>query len=83
MTNQTIEGHVVELYTQGRLGLADMLKLVRFSHLNEVKRVIQDTFGGDIEKLKPIKEQLEFEEKKDVSYFEIKVAIAMMERGDL
>ncbi|MDD3646621.1 MAG: RecQ family ATP-dependent DNA helicase [Candidatus Gracilibacteria bacterium] len=80
---QTIESHIVSLYSDGELTLMDILKLVTLSNIKEVKTIIKDVLAGEIEKLKPIKEALEQAGKQDISYFDIKIAIAMMEKGDI
>jgi hypothetical protein len=48
-----------------------------------VKEVVSEKFSSSIEKLKPIMEALESNWKKDVSYFEIKITLAMMEVWDI
>ncbi len=80
---QTIEGHIVSLYSEGELSLMDIMKLVSLSNIKEVKVVIKDELNWAIEPLKPIKEALETKWQKDISYFDIKVAIAMMDKGDI
>ena len=60
-----------------------MLKLTEFSHLKSVKNIVAESFLGTVEKLKPVKEILEENGEKEVSYFDIKLALAMIEKGDL
>lgn len=83
LQTQTIEWHIVSLYSNGELTLMDILKLVSLSNIKEAKTIIKEVLAGDIEKLKPIKDALEQAWKKDISYFDIKIAIAMMEKGDI
>jgi uncharacterized protein YpbB len=45
--------------------------------------VVEESFGSNTDKLKPIKEKLEEEWKGNISYFEIKGALSMMEKRDL
>ena len=49
-----------------------MIKLLDLNHLKEVKRVVEESFGSNVDKLKPIKEKLEEEGFGNISYFEIK-----------
>jgi len=79
----TIEWHIVDLYEAWDLALTDILKLVSFSNIKIVKDIIKENLNWDIEKLKPIKEKLDELWNKNISYFEIKMAIAMMNKWDL
>ncbi|QFR38949.1 RecQ family ATP-dependent DNA helicase [Candidatus Gracilibacteria bacterium 28_42_T64] len=79
----SIEGHVLKLYEDGELGLQDILKLVDFKNIKEVKVILEGTFGGVPDKLRPIKDKLEEEGKEYISYFEIKACISMLGKGDL
>lgn len=83
MVLTTIESHLVKLYESWELSLNDMLKLTEFSHLKSVKNIVAESFSGKVEKLKPVKEILEENGEKEVSYFDIKLALAMIEKGDL
>ena len=83
MTSQTIESHIVKLYEQWDLSLPELMKLVSFSNLKSVKEVINTKLSGITEPLKPIKDELIKQGKKDISYFDIKVAIAMIGNKDL
>jgi uncharacterized protein YpbB len=60
-----------------------MLKLTEFSYLKSVKNIVAESFSGKVEKLKPVKEVFEENGEKEVSYFDIKLALAMIEKGDL
>ena len=79
----TIENHILKLYERGDLWLMDMIKLLDLNHLKEVKRVVEESFGSNVDKLKPIKEKLEEEGFGNISYFEIKWALVMIEKRDL
>jgi superfamily II DNA helicase RecQ len=63
----TIESHIVRLYEVWKIGLKDIMKYSNFANLKIIKSVIIDENNW----------------KKDISYFEIKIAIAMMEKKDL
>ncbi len=80
---QTIESHIIRLYEEGKIGLMDILNLVNFDNLKKVKDVLNNDFWGKSETLKPIKDKLEELWNKKISYFEIKSAIAMMDKWDL
>lgn len=79
----TIESHFVKLYELWEIELTDIMKFSSFSNLKAVKEVITDKLKWITDPLKPIKENLESEWKKDISYFEIKIAIAMMDKKDI
>jgi len=79
----TIENHILKLYERGDLGLMDMINLLDLDNLKEVKKVIEEFFWANRDKLKPIKEKLEELWFPLVSYFEIKGALVMMEKRDL
>ena len=80
---QTIEGHVVKLYESWEYSLLKVLDLVDLDELKKVKEVIDSEVILEITELKPIKEKLEFEGYTSVTYFDIKMALAMIRKGDL
>lgn len=79
----TVENHIIKLYESGDLSLMEVLSFNNLANLKQVKETIKNALSWESEKLKPIKEKLEEAGRKDISYFEIKLAIAMMEKGDL
>ncbi len=79
----TIENHILSLYEDSELNLSDIIKLINFSNIEFIKDIINNDFLWNIDKLKPIKEKLEELWRKDISYFEIKVSIAMINKRDL
>lgn len=79
---QTVEDHIVKLYNSGELGLMDILKLSELVNLKAVKEVLEQDILEET-KLRPIKEKLEESWYKKVSYFDIKLALAMIEKKDL
>ena len=79
----TIESHIVKLYENSDLSLMDILKMVTLSDIKKVKEVIKEKLWDNIEVLKTIKEELEKSWEKSISYFDIKIAIAMMWKGDI
>ena len=79
----TIENHVLKLYEKWDLWLNDILKLVKFDNLKESKNIINEFFWWKVDKLKPIKEKLEELCFNEISYFEIKMTLVMLEKKDL
>lgn len=78
MTLQTIEEHIVKLYGFNKLTLSEILKYSSLEKLKKVKEVVK-TNNLSSDKLKPIKDML----SSDVSYFDVKIGLAMIEKGDL
>lgn len=83
MTILTIESHILKLYEEWDLLLHEVLHLVDFDNLKKVKSILQEHFWWISEKLKPLKEALEWSWEHQISYFEIKAALAMIEKWDL
>jgi len=79
----TIEGHIVKLYEKWDLSLLEILKLVKLSNIKKVKEIIKNDLNQEFEKLREIKEILEEKNLNEISYFDIKIAIAMMEKWDI
>lgn len=83
IASTTIESHLVLLYENWDIVLNDILKLVSFAHLKKIKTIVDEQFSGSVEKLRPIKDILEEQWDKEISYFDIKVAVAMIGKADL
>lgn len=83
MTTLTIENHLSSLYEEWDLELQYVLKLVELSNIKKVKEVIKKNFEFWVEKLRPVKDILEEAWEKKISYFDIKIAIIMVEKGDI
>ncbi len=83
ITIQTLESHIIKLYEIWEILLSEIIKLTSFSKLKLIKEVINNNLWWNTQPLKPIKEELENNWKKDISYFDIKIAIAMMNSNDL
>jgi ATP-dependent DNA helicase RecQ len=77
---QTIEWHIVKLYSLGNILLTDILNFTTFWNLNIIKDTINNDLNWDIWVLKTIKDTIK---QKNISYFEIKIAIAMIQKKDL
>lgn len=80
---QTIEDHIIELYSTGKLPLLRILSLVDLKTIKLIVTIINNSFSGKVEKLKEVKEKWESEGRGEVKYFDIKVCIAMMGRRDV
>ncbi len=83
LKRMTIESHIIKLYEYWELSLNNVIKYSSFSKLNEVKNIINNSFSWEIEALKPVKLKLEDLWFKDISYFDIKLAISMLDKKDL
>jgi len=59
------------------------MKLVDYEKTKIVKKAIDSDALFENTQLKPIKDALEADGKTDISYFDIKLTIAMMEKGDV
>lgn len=75
---QTIESHIIELYKRGSISLMQILNMISLDNAKMVKWVLWEW-----EWLKDIKEALEKSGEKKISYFEIKLSLAMIEKWDL
>jgi superfamily II DNA helicase RecQ len=79
----TIESHVVELYISKRFSLVEILKHTDLSKIKIVKHIIDTCMQGSVEKLRPLKEELEKKGYTLISYWDIKVTLAMIEKRDI
>jgi superfamily II DNA helicase RecQ len=77
---RTIEDHIVKLYNVSKISLNEVLNYVDLWNLKIVKNVLN---GIESDKLRPIKDVLKEKWYGEISYFEIKIAIIMIEKGDL
>lgn len=80
---QTIESHIVHLYLQWDITLMSLLDLVEISQAKLIKWVLSSEIISESTELKPIRQKLEDIWEKDISYFAIKLTLAMLEKGDL
>ena len=76
---QTIESHITTLYQQGQISLLKIMELIDFKNAKIIKEIIT----GEEDGLKEIKDALESKGEGNISYFEIKITLAMIEKGDL
>ena len=79
---QTIESHIIKLYTVNEFPLADLMKLVEFPNIKFIKGILDTHFANWYETLSEVREKCISEGEK-VSRFEIHVCNAMMQKGDL
>jgi uncharacterized protein YpbB len=75
MTLQTIQDHIIKLYGFNKITLSEILKYSSLEKLKKVREVVKKQ-DGNIEGLKYIKELI----SSDISYFDIKIALAMIEK---
>ena len=79
---QTIESHIIKLYLSWKIPLNKIMDLSVFSNLKFIKKILTEFFKTWYEQLKEIKDKCSTEWWK-VSYFDINLCIAMIEKGDL
>ncbi|MDD2565633.1 MAG: RecQ family ATP-dependent DNA helicase [Candidatus Gracilibacteria bacterium] len=78
----SIEEHICKLYANDKISLQSISKLVDRDNLTFIKnKIINNELPTD--KLKPIKDVCETEGRNDITYFEIKACVAMMDKGDI
>lgn len=82
MWTVTIEDHLVKLYISSKISLQNIAKIADMDNIRFIKNKIV-TLQLTTEKLKPIKEVCEAEWKANISYFEIKLCIAMTAKWDI
>ena len=75
----TIESHISSLYISGELGLEKIMSLIDFESAKKLKPIIAENTEG----LRSIRDIYQEQESKEISYMEIKLVQAMMEKGDL
>ncbi len=80
---QTIESHIVHLYAIGDISLMKILNLVSLTNAKLVKAVVTSDAILENTELKAIKQKLEEQGNPWVSYFDIKLSLAMIEKWDL
>jgi ATP-dependent DNA helicase RecQ len=81
LTKQTIESHIVALYSYTRIPLNEVMKLSDLKKLKFIKEFLSKS-KLDKSKLWEIKYAIN-QEDKDISYVDIKLAQAMIEKKDL
>jgi uncharacterized protein YpbB len=81
LTKQTIEWHIIWLYSYWKIPLNEVMKL---SELEKLKFIRDFLLGSKIEltKLWEIKTELN-KEKQDINYVDIKLALTMIDKKDL
>ncbi len=82
VTTQTIEAHIAKLYGRGTITLEEVSKLTVLENIEYARDIIEKKFDGKAEKLREIKDVLEAEGRKDIRYFDIHLAIAMIGKGE-
>ena len=79
LKTQTIEGHIIALYEQQKISLLQILWLVDFKNISLISQILTP----EMQWLKDIKNILESQGYNHISYFEIKVTLAMREKKDI
>ena len=82
LKKQTIENHLVKLYSLWKIPLNLIMKLIKFSNVKFIKTIINDYFSNWYEWLKEIKDKC-MEDWKEVSRIEVNICIAMIDKWDL
>lgn len=80
---QTIESHIVKLYSSGQLTLLQIMKHTDIVNLKAVKHTLGSENIIEETGLKNIKEKLEASGNTQTNYLDIKITLAMIEKGDL
>lgn len=81
VTTQTIEAHIAKLYGRSDISLEEISKITKIENIEYAREVITTRFDGKAEKLREIKDLLEAAGRKDIRYFDIHLAIAMIEKN--
>ena len=82
VTTQTIEAHIAKLYGRGIITIEEVSKLTSLDNIEYARDIIELKFNGKIEKLREIKDVLEAAGRKDIRYFDIHLAIAMIDKKE-
>ena len=82
LKKQTIDNHILSLYSNEKISLSNILKLTKFSNLKIIKNVLNKEFPNWYEGLKILRDKCN-ENWDNVSRFEISSAIAMINKWDL
>jgi len=83
MKEISIENHIIKLYLNSKISLLDIIKTIDLDNIKIIKSVIKEDLKWDFDFLKPIKECLIVKWYDFISYFDIKICIAMMEKKDI
>ncbi len=83
VTTQTIEAHIAKLYGRGIITIEEVSKLTPLDNVEYAREIIEEQFKGKVEKLREIKDVLEAGGRKDIRYFDIHLAIAMIEKKEV
>jgi len=76
----TIEEHICKLFSSDKISFEQISKYLELSNINYVNELILiNKISTD--KLKPIKDLCENNWRKDISYFDIKIAIEIMKKN--
>ncbi len=59
-----------------------ILELTQRNHIQQVQQLVQKEFTDGVTALRPVKDRLEAMGNSKISYFEIKLALSMIEKKD-
>lgn len=81
LTKQTIEWHIISLYSLWKIQLFEVMKLSDLDKLKFVKNFLLNS-KTEINKLSEIKTEIE-KKRNDINYVDIKLCLAMIEKKDI
>lgn len=81
VTTQTIEVHIAKLYESHQINTDDLTKIINVPRVQSFGNTIQKLFPNGTPYLKEIKDGLEKEHSETISYFEVRMAMAMVEKN--
>ncbi len=81
MATTTIEGHLVSLFENGSVPRERIMALVSERNVETAAKVLASEFPNGSEQLRPVRDKLEELGHRGISYFEIKLAMAMEKKG--
>ena len=83
LTTSTIESHIVKLYQQWEINIIELLKFTQMTKLQAIKKHVAEHFSPWVTKMRELKDSLEQSNDLKISYFDIKIALAMIEKKDI
>ncbi|MDR0860431.1 MAG: helix-turn-helix domain-containing protein [Candidatus Peribacteria bacterium] len=81
LSHGTIEEHLMKLYALDQLPPSEFMKFVNRDNVEKVKESYP--VYAETKRIGEVKRMLEEKNLNDISYFDIKVAISMIEKGEL
>lgn len=78
LTLQTIETHMIKLYEFWKINLSQIMSFSEINKLKQIKKIILEN-DLELDKIQLIKDKCE----KEITYFDIKIAVSMLWKKDL